>query len=111
MLRTLSVLLANKTTLIVTSQNLVIDGNSAFNEFLVGLFGLLGRLESDLTSERIRAGLVVARDKGKKLGGRPHKKKRNKVLRLRKQGMTVMQIAKETGRSKQSVYQLIKRMS
>lgn len=110
MLKTLSVLLENKTTLIVTSQNLTIDGRSPFNDFLVGLFGLLGRLESDLTSERIKAGLAAAKENGKVLGARPHDKKRKRIQRMIDKGHSVSQIADRLGKSRQSVYQILERM-
>lgn len=110
MLDTIATILSHKTTIIVTSNNFVIDGHSPFNDFLIGLFGLLGRLESDITGERIRAGLDVARSKGIKLGRKPKTTARNRIERWSAKGMPVAEQAKRLKVTRQSIYRMQGRM-
>lgn len=110
MLETISLILSHKTTIIVTSNNFVIDGSSPFNDFLIGLFGLLARLESDITGERIKAGLEAARAKGQKLGAKPKQRQREKIRKWKDQDVSVATMAKRLRRSRQAVYGMIERM-
>lgn len=110
MIQTFELLLSHGCTLHVTSQSLVLDAQSPFTSFLVGLFGLLGRLESDLTSERIRAGLAVAREQGTRLGAKPKDKVRAKIERWTAAGIPVAEQAKRLGVSRQSIYRMRGRM-
>ena len=78
----MQLMLKRNCTLIITENNLILQGNNPMNEFLIGLFGLLAKWESDLISARTRSGLAVAKSKGIKLGARPNRARRNRVTRL-----------------------------
>ena len=110
MIQTFEMLLSHGCTLHVTTHNLILDARSPFTSFLVGLFGLLGQLESSLTAERIRAGLAVAVANGKKLGAKPKDKQRAKIERWTAAGIPVAEQAKRLGVSRQSIYRMRGRM-
>ena len=110
MLATFELCLSHGRTLYVITNNLILDAKSPFNSFLCGLFGLLGRLESDITSERIRAGQAVARAQGKHLGRPANQKKRDRIQRMLDKGMTPSEIARKLGQSRQSISQIVGRI-
>lgn len=111
MVKTFEFLLAHGCTLHVTSQSLVLDARSPFTDLLVGLFGLLGRLESDLTSERIKVGLQATRDRGQKLGAKPKERRREAIKRHLDRGLTQTEIARRLTVSRQAVYNMLQRMN
>lgn len=54
---------------IAVKQNMVINGKSDIHtKVMVTMFGLFAEIERDLISERTKAGLAAAREKGKLLG-------------------------------------------
>ena len=76
------------------------------------LVGALAKYERDLLRERVRAGLQNARNKGRRLGRRPifdigHLRA---IERLRGQGKSLRQIAKEMRVSKSLVHKTLKNM-
>lgn len=94
----------------ITTQGLSFD-QSPFSTFLIQLFASLAELESNHASERIRAGLAVAKSKGKRLGRKPNDKRRSQIQRWRSKGMKVAVIAERLGKSRQAVYSMLSRMS
>lgn len=93
----------------VITQGITFD-NSPYSKFLIGLFSILSQMESDHASERIRAGLQVARAKGTKLGRPVNKKQRAKLLRWQQAKLPVKEQAKRLGISLASVYAMHSRM-
>jgi DNA invertase Pin-like site-specific DNA recombinase len=77
---------------------------------MIGVFAQFGR---GLLKERIRAGLVNARAKGKRLGRRPifDIEHFGTVARLRGQGKSIREIAKELRVSKSLVHKTLKNIS
>lgn len=108
--RTLEELMKRKVRVVVTSTGLCFNGSDAMSTFLVQLFSSLAELESSLTSERIRAGLTAARARGSLLGKPVNQRLRNRVKKLRGKGLSIIEIGKKIGRSKQAVSQLLKRI-
>lgn len=92
----------------VTMQGLTFD-RSPYSTFLIQLFAALAELESNHASERIRAGLQAARDKGTKPGRKVDDRKRSKVQRWTNAGVSVTVQAKRLGCTPQAVYALLKR--
>lgn len=79
-------------------------GNPTSNLILTILAGV-GSWEREIMLERQRAGIAKARAEGKYRGRAPTAKaKTPEVLRLKGEGKTVAEIAKETGISRASVY-------
>lgn len=94
----------------VTTQGLSFD-SSPFSTFLIQLFSALAELKSNHASERIRAGLAVAKSKGKKLGRKPNDKRRSQIKRWRDKGMKVAEIPKRLRLTRQAVYSTLARMA
>ena len=83
-----------------------LDSAGVFKDAIVSIMATLAKQERVKISERTIAGLEVARAKGKKLG-RPRKIfDRKKVKRLRKQGQSLGQIAKQFGISRTHVLRI-----
>ena len=74
-----------------------IDLTTPTGRLLVHVLGALGEFERDLIGERVRAGVARARAKGRQLG-RPQKIfHRDQVEKLRAEGASFRQIAKQLG--------------
>ena len=83
--------------LIVVDQS--IDTSTPAGRLLFNVLGAIGEFEADLIRERTRAGLEAARRRGKKLG-RPRRidaRARARVIRLRKAGRSIREIAATLG--------------
>ena len=93
----------------VTTQRLTFD-DSPYSIFLIQLFAALAELESKHCSERIRAGLSVARAKGKTLGRPVNQKQRAKLLRWQQAKLPVKEQARRLGISQAAVYAMRNRM-
>ena len=104
--RTLQELMQLNVTIAVTSQGLTFD-DSPFSIFLQQLWASLSELESNMTSERIKAGL---RATTKTLGRPIDKKKRDKLSRWNKAKVPVKTQAKRLGITAAAVYAMRKRM-
>lgn len=90
------------TWLDTTSQN-------PYNQFLLTVMSGLSQLERDLISQRTKEGLTSARARGRK-GGRPSKRntKSAVVKALASSGMKMVDICKETGLSRSTVYRILR---
>lgn len=108
-IKTIQELMQLKIKIVVTTQGLTFD-QSPYSIFLIQLFAALAELESNHASERIKAGLSVARAKGKKLGRPLDEKKRAKLLKWNKAKIPVKEQAKRLGVSLASVYAMRSRM-
>jgi len=109
-IKTIQELMTLKIRIVVTTQGLTFD-QSPYSIFLIQLFAALAELESNHASERIKAGLSVAKAKGKKLGRPLDQKKRAKLLKWNKARVPVKIQAKRLGVTKASVYAMRARMT
>lgn len=109
-IQTIQELLELGVKVVVTTQGLCFD-RSPYSTFLINLFAALSQLESDHASERIKAGLSVAKAKGVKLGRKPDQRKRSKIEKWFKLKVPVAIQAERLGISRAAVYALRERMS
>lgn len=89
------------------------DPTSPTYELLLSIFSWIARQESLRISERVKAGLVTALAKGKKLGRAPkHGAKAGEILKqilqLRLEGKSLADIGKTVGLSRSRISQIIK---
>lgn len=87
----------------------MIDMTTASGKLLTHLLGAFGEFEASLIRERVKAGLEHAKRKGTKLG-RPRRIQEDLVRKLRGQGYSLNQIAKQIGASKAGVYKTLCKM-
>ena len=71
------------------------------------MFAAVAELESDFTSERIKAGLSACKNRG---GAEPDHKKRKRVQRMIDKGLTLQDMSDKLGITRGSIYGMIKRM-
>lgn len=83
-----------------------IDLGTSAGRLMMHLIGAFAEFEASLIRERVRAGLNNARAKGRQLG-RPRKIDPEKLVELRKSGLSFSQIAKQTGHSKSAVHKTL----
>lgn len=82
--------------------------NNPYNSFLLTVMSGLSQLERDLISQRTKEGLESAKARGRN-GGRPSKRndKTRIVELLYKQEYKIVDIVKETGLSRSTVYRIL----
>lgn len=102
-------LISLKVKVVCVSQGLVFD-NSATSKLMLTLWAGLAEHESDVISERTKAGLAVARANRKRLGAAPDQRKRNKLSRMKDKGLSLDAMAQATGTTRQSVHAMLKRI-
>lgn len=94
---------AKEVTVRILSMHL--DSSSPTSTLVLSVLGAVSQWEREIMLERQRAGIAAAKAAGKYRGRAPTaRSKTPEVLRLRSEGKTVAQIAKETGISRASVY-------
>ena len=77
-----------------------------FRHAMIAIFAELAQMEREMIVERVKAGLVAARKRGVVLGA-PLKLMPDvtaKIIQLRKEGLTIKEVAKNTGLSVGSVH-------
>jgi DNA invertase Pin-like site-specific DNA recombinase len=109
-IRTIQELLTLNIKVVVTTQGLTFD-KSPYATFLIQLFAALAELESNHASERIKAGLSVAKAKGTKLGRKPDERKRSKIKKWTELGVSVQTQSERLGVSRAAIYALRERMT
>ena len=109
-IKTIQELMTLKIRIVITTQGLTFD-DSPYSIFLIQLFAALAELESNHASERIKAGLSVAKAKGTKLGRPLDEKKREKLLGWSRAKLPVKTQAKRLKISLASVYAMRARMN
>jgi len=88
---------------------------SASGRLHARILASVAEYETEIRAERVRAGQAVARAKGKRWGGRPKglnkatMVKSDAILKLARDGMPILQIAKLTGLSRPTIYRLLDR--
>lgn len=103
----ISELLSLGVKIVVLTQGFVFD-SSAMSQFMVAIFSALAQLESDHASERIKAGLAVAKNNGVRLGKPRNDKKRERIQTLLDKGKSVADISKTLRCTRQNVYAYLK---
>ena len=85
-----------------------IDSTTPAGKALFGMLGVFAEFERSMIQERIHAGLSRARAAGKQLG-RPglDQDMRNKIKRLREQGVSLRKIAAQVGVSLSTVQRVL----
>lgn len=86
-----------------------IDLSTSQGRLLMQLLGSFAEFEASLIRERVRAGLQAARKRGKRLG-RPLSINPQHALELRRQGLSLSQIAKELGATKSGVSKTLRKL-
>ncbi len=106
-LNTIKELMTLKIKITCLTQGLVFEEN-AYSAFLITLMSALASMESQHASERIKAGLAVAKENGVKLGRKPDQRQRQRILKMKAQGKSVAQIADQLGKRRQTIYAMLK---
>jgi DNA invertase Pin-like site-specific DNA recombinase len=92
----------------VTSQSLDTGDDSPTSRLLVQVLAAVAEFEREMIRERVKAGLVVARKKGVRLGRAPLVIDRERVWALHMRGKSLRQIAKEVCASKGTIHTVIR---
>lgn len=94
----------------VTQPALNLGHANPFRRTMLSAFAEISQIERETISERTKAGLEVARARGKTLG-RPSVKvtsaKYKKIIKLRKQGLTLSDIANKVNLSRTKVHTIL----
>lgn len=85
-----------------------IDQGSSTGRLMTGLMACFAQFELEVIRERVRSGLENARRNGR-VGGRRRRIDYDKVLRLRKKGMSLSEIAVEVGATKSAVSKTLRK--
>lgn len=87
------------------------EATTPIGEFTMGLSALLAQLEVRLTSQRTKAGIQAVRDAGGSPGPKPKLSdaKATQLVKLRKAGLTTVELAKRFGVSTASVTNYVNR--
>jgi DNA invertase Pin-like site-specific DNA recombinase len=85
-----------------------IDTSSPTGRVVFAVVAAMAEFEREILRERVRAGLLRARERGVRLG-RPLKLDALEVLRLRRDGMSVRAIARQVGAPSSTVADLLRR--
>jgi DNA invertase Pin-like site-specific DNA recombinase len=75
---------------------------------MVVIVGAIAELERSLIVERVRAGMRRAKLEGRRIGRAPLDIDREQVVRDRRSGMSLRQVARKHGISRASVCRLVK---
>jgi DNA invertase Pin-like site-specific DNA recombinase len=83
-----------------------IDLTTSTGRLMLHLLGAFSQFEADLIRERVKAGLMAARAKGRRLG-RPRSISAGDVHRLRRDGLSIREIAGRLKVSKSAVHKTL----
>src|SRR6516162_11159861 len=87
-----------------------LDLSTPAGKLMFHVIGAMAEFERALIQERVRAGLAVARSKGKTLGRPKIKRERDRdakrIQQLRDEGQSYREIAEELGRSTMDIYRV-----
>lgn len=84
-----------------------IDTGGPLGRALITIIGAIAELEKDLIRERVRCGMRRARLEGRRLGRRPLQVDAEGIIRDRKRGMSLGQLAKAYSISRTSVRRIL----
>jgi DNA invertase Pin-like site-specific DNA recombinase len=85
-----------------------IDTSSPLGEAIFTIISAMSKLERDIIAERVKGGLRKARANGKQLGRPNGDIDIDRVIKFKKQGMSIRGIAKELGLSRGKVERTLK---
>jgi len=86
-----------------------VDTNTATGKLMVTMLGAIAAFERDLMLERQREGIAKAKAEGRYKGRAPTARRQaDDVQRLRGEGVTPTEIARQLGMSRMSVYRIVK---
>ena len=85
-----------------------IDMGSSTGRLMAGLLAVFGQFELEVIRERVRSGLDNARRNGR-IGGRRRRIDYAKVSELRKQGMSLSEIARQVGATSGAISKTLKK--
>jgi DNA invertase Pin-like site-specific DNA recombinase len=86
-----------------------IDTTTPMGRLFYHVIGSFAEFEREMIVERVRAGLANARAKGKALGRPKDGSAEMRILALRKQGLSLREIARREKRSASGVLQILRR--
>lgn len=92
----------------VISVNEQLDFSGAMGELLASVFFAIARMQRELLRENTKRGLKAAVAKGAKLGKRP-KLFAKDIVPLLEKGMSVAQVGEKLGKTRQAIYNCLKR--
>ncbi|MGK5087021.1 recombinase family protein [Bdellovibrionota bacterium FG-2] len=87
-----------------------LDWSTSAGKFFIQVLGSLGQFERELIRKRVKAGLVHAKNCGKRLG-RPRSPKEADILRLRSEGLSHREITRQLEVSRGLVHRTLKRVT
>lgn len=85
------------------TQGIDTDQSSITGKLMMNVLAAFAEFESDMISERVSAGMARAREKGKEIGRPKRIFDIEKVLELRREGMSVAKIAEELEVGKRTI--------
>ena len=85
-----------------------IDTGGPLGRAIVVIVGAIAELERNLIVERVKAGMRRAKLEGRRIGRKPLDIDREQVVRDRRSGMSLRQVAMKHGISRASVCRLVK---
>ncbi len=85
-----------------------IDSLGAFSDAIIGILATVAKFEADRMSNRVRSGLARAKAQGKVLGRPKAIVDRDKLAKMRSEGMSLREIGQVTGKSAMTVQRLLK---
>ena len=99
---------------VIAQTGLQFDLRSPQGKLFASLMAALAEFERDLLRERIRSGVASAQERGVKFGRQPGVRVKAdrfqaKVLKLREEGCSYRQIARDLGLSKNTVMEIVHR--
>ena len=85
-----------------------IDTSSPLGGAIFTIISAVAQLERDIIAERVKAGLRRAKENGTKLGRPRVGVDRRRIARLRAEGLSLRQIAEQTGISRTTVSEILR---
>ena len=85
-----------------------IDQSSSAGRLMCGLLACFAQFEVEVIRERVRSGLENARRQGR-IGGRRPRIDSGMVVKLRKEGLSLSQTAKQTGATSSAISKTLKK--
>lgn len=87
-----------------------LNNMGVFRDVVISILATIAKQERIRQSERVKAGLERARQKGKRLGRRPiSQEKLEEIDRLKEKGLSIRKISEKTGVSRGKVGERVKR--